>query len=316
MSAVRNNVANLGKAINWYPGHMFSGMKAMMGKLSHVDCVIEIHDARLPLTGRNIYLKRSLGTIKPHILILNKCDLADLSKWDQIKAKLEDNGDRHVLRTSLTGTSFDHAHRGYDKLGQLIVDTIRNSDRYNREDKMEFMTMIVGIPNVGKSSLINRLRQLHLGRSGEPAEVGPQAGVTKHVMQKIKICSRPRIYVYDTPGVLEPGVTKSHDKAMKLAMCSTISDKAVGIFNIAKYTIEWLNNRRMYNYVQVLKLEAPVTNFDELIVKTAISLKKIVLVRDRFTGEEKRVPDSDAVCNLILRNFRRGLFGTVMIDDL
>lgn len=317
MSAVVKSATNMTKkVINWYPGHMFTGMKAMMGKLSSVDCIIEIHDARLPFTGRNTELKRSLGAIKPHILVLNKCDLADLSRWDEIEERLRHNGDTNVIRTSLTGNSFDHANRGYDKLAQLVVDVVRKSDRYNREGSNQFKTMIVGIPNVGKSSIINRLRQIHLGVAGTPAIVGSQAGVTKHVMQTIKICSKPPIYVHDTPGILQPNTTKSYPRAMKLAMCSTISDKAVGIEDIARFTLQWLNNRNMHDYIHIMNLESPVENFEEFIVKSALSLKKIERVRDRFTGEEKRLPDVKSICCLFVKSFRNGSFGKVMMEDL
>lgn len=304
------------KAVNWHPGHMFKGMKAMMGKLNTVDCVIEVHDARIPMIGRNKEFRQHLGAIKPHILVLNKCDLADLSNWNEIKTKLAEKGDNNVLLTSMTGAESAHSKRGYTKLLDKAFKLINNSDRYNRVDSLQYKVMIVGIPNVGKSTLINRLRQHHLGVSGEPAKTGNEAGVTKNVEFMIKICSRPLIYSYDTPGVLEPTITKSHDTAMKLAVCSTIKDKVLKSEQLADFILKYLNKRQDFAYVTHLGLEAPPKDSTELCQQLAKMNEASVNQLNLFKGRDSiNQLDSSTICWRFVKLFREGRFGLVMFED-
>lgn len=290
------------KPINWYPGHMHSGMQAMMGKLNTVDCVVEVHDARIPFIGRNSEFKKHLGLIKPRLLVLNKSDLADLSSWDRIKNKLADEGDPDVLLTDATGSQFSHSNRGYTNLLNTVVKLVSQSDRNNRLSMDHYQIMIVGIPNVGKSTLINRLRQFHTGRAGEPAKIGAEAGVTRSVHERIKICSRPPIYSLDTPGVLQPGITKNHDQAMRLALCSNINNKNLDPNEVASYLLKFLNNTGNYQYQFRFKLDEPVHSIEELTEKLAS--------KEEFQDRSK--PEPDAVSWRFIRTFRRGEFGKVI----
>ncbi|KAG9509670.1 Mitochondrial ribosome-associated GTPase 1, partial [Fragariocoptes setiger] len=303
------------KFVNWYPGHMYKGMQAMMGKLSRVDCVVEVHDARIPITGRNEELKRLLGSVKPHVLVLNKRDLADLSHWKQMKQLLHQRGDKNILLTDLSASQYTVKSRGYTDLAQMVINSIKLSDRYNREDVFGYKIMIVGIPNVGKSSLINRLRQYHAGLSGEPAMTGPQAGVTRHVMQTIKICNRPPIYVIDTPGILAPAQTTSKEDVMKLALCATISDKIVSNMDLSEYLLKWLNKRHIHTYLPHMNLTQPVHTLDELLIKGAIALNMTKTSRDPITRHETLLPDVERVASHFIKTFRYGLFGHVMMNN-
>lgn len=303
------------QGVNWHPGHMYAGMKAMIGKLHTVDCVIEVHDARIPFTGRHTQLRKQLS-IKPRLLVLNKRDLADLSKWDSIKERLHREGDENVLLTDLTGSQFSFRDRGYNLILDDVVKAINNSDRYNRQLMDHFKIMIVGIPNVGKSTLINRLRQLHLGRKGEPAKCGPQAGVTRTVENIIKICSRPPIYTLDTPGVLEPGATRDFDDSMRLALCSTINDTVLDPEQVAKYLLDYLNENQNYSYQRSFDLEQPAKSLDDLF-NAAVALeptKSTHSVISTGTRESIRVPDSMKICWKFIKEFRAGRYGRVMFD--
>ena len=94
---------------------------------------------------------------------------------------------------------------------------MRNTDRYHREDKVDFNMLVVGIPNVGKSTLINKIRNQHSRRRGRVVKVGSQAGVTTAVTERILVNSNPPIYVLDTPGILEPRL-KNEEAKLKLAL--------------------------------------------------------------------------------------------------
>lgn len=297
------------KKINWHPGHMFSGMQAMIGKLNTVDCVVEVHDARIPFLGRNTEFRQHLGLIKPHLLVLNKRDLADLSQWQDIKNKLHEQGDENVLLTDMTGSDYSFSTRGYTSLLSTIVNLVNNSPRYNRQDQRVYKMMVVGIPNVGKSTLINRLRQHHLGRGGEPAHVGPIAGVTRTVANIIRVCSRPPIYSIDTPGVLQPGVTRNQDDAMRLALCSSINDSVLDFRMIAEYLLKYLNSINNQHYIDHYYTQKPIESIMELIEAANNKLKSDRQRPDDTDTHDLKLHSEDRVCRDFVRLFRTGAFG-------
>lgn len=319
MPSIRQVAKTLGhvksnQAINWFPGHMYSGMQAMIGKLNTVDCVVEVHDARIPFTGRNQEFRRHLGLIKPRVLVLNKSDLADSSRWDHIKRRLAEAGDENVILSDLSGSQFSHSTRGYDKLMENVVHLVHSSERYNRQTSKEYKIMIVGIPNVGKSTLINRLRQYHLGLKGEPAATGSFAGVTRHVMNRIKVCSRPLVYLLDTPGILEPGATKNNERAMRLALCSTINDRVLKIEPLAEFLLKLLNKSKNYTYMHLFKIDSAVDNLNELILAASIHEDMRSQVKCTRTGLMVDRPHSEKICWKLVRDFRKGLLGRMTLD--
>lgn len=293
---------------------MYSGMQAMIGKLNTVDCVVEVHDARIPFTGRNSELKKQLGGIKPHLLVLNKSDLADLSRWDVIRDRLKREGDPNVHLTDLTGSEFSFSTRGYNSLIARVVDLINRSDRNNRQSMKTFKIMIVGIPNVGKSTLINRLRQQHVGKKGDAVRTGSEAGVTKHVENIVKICTRPPIYSLDTPGVLQPGVTKNRDQTMRLALCSNINDKVLNPLEVAGYLLQYFNQNENYTYAQQLGLKNPAETLDELITGILAENEFAQTVRISGTREMTLKGDEGAACWHFIREFRRGNYGKILFN--
>lgn len=315
LSRVANHAASrTANKINWFPGHMFVGMKAMMGKLNTVDCVIEVHDARIPFHGRNTEFRQHLGLVKPHILVLNKSDLADLSQWDQIESRLQTGGTRNVFLTDLTGTSFSFQNRGYTKLMDKVVHLVNQSDGFNRQSCRELRVMIVGIPNVGKSTLINRLRQHHIGLKGEPAKVGSTAGVTRHVDNKIQICARPAIYSIDTPGVLEPSATKNLRDQMPLALCSTISDRVLNSEVLASYLLKFFNKRNNFMYQEVYQLKEPIDKPQQLVESPIFNEIAVERIRDLRTNHVKPVANIEQICWRFIKDFRLGRFGKVIFD--
>lgn len=310
-----SRVANHAKSskINWFPGHMYSGLKAMMGKLNTVDCVIEVHDARIPFIGRNTEFRQHLGVIKPHILVLNKSDLADLSKWDEIKRRLNERGDRNIFLTDLTGVQFSHGDRGYTKIMNRVVKIVNESDAFNRQATSELRVMIVGIPNVGKSTLINRLRNHHFGLKGAPAKVGPQAGVTRRVENQVKICARPPIYSLDTPGVLEPGTLRSTRDQMALALCSTITDRVLDPEVLASYLLKFFNKKNNLMYKEVYFLKEPTEKPEDLGCSPNFS-EYVHEFRDVKTNQVHLRPDIHRICWRFIKDFRAGMFGKVIFD--
>lgn len=179
------SVANR-EAVNWFPGHMAKGLNQMQRKLKGVDCVIEVHDARIPLSGRNPLFEKRLGvsTLKPHILVMNKIDLADPRHKKAIQQHYEAQGVQEVIFTNCKRPDSS----GVKSILRKVSNAIKKSERYNRSEETSYDVMVIGIPNVGKSSLINALRAKHLRRS-KATKVGALPGITQSVLEKIKVRS-------------------------------------------------------------------------------------------------------------------------------
>ena len=122
----------------------------------------------------------------------------------------------------------------------MMLDCLRSEHRFNRQVKTEYQVMVVGIPNVGKSSVINALRGHNLGKKNEATLEGNRPGVTVRVQNRIRILDKPPIYILDTPGVLSPS-SRNVEDTMKLAICDLILESATKPDYVADYLLYWLN---------------------------------------------------------------------------
>ncbi|XP_006630314.2 mitochondrial ribosome-associated GTPase 1 isoform X1 [Lepisosteus oculatus] len=294
---------------HWFPGHMAKGLKQMRASLKKVDCIIEIHDARIPLSGRNPLFQESLH-IRPHLLVLNKMDLADLSNKQRILGQLEKKEVRHVVFTDCL------LQRGEQvkKVVPLVTELIENSPRFHRAEDMDYCVMVIGVPNVGKSSLINAIRRIHL-KKGKASRVGGEPGITRAVLTKIQVCERPAVYLLDTPGVLPPRI-ENIETGMKLALCGTILDHLVGEDIIADYLLYTLNRMEKFGYVEKYGLEEPCDDIQHVLKQIAVKLGKTQRVK-AITGVGNitiTMPNYSAAAYHFLRAFRKGDLGRVMLD--
>ncbi|XP_062286533.1 mitochondrial ribosome-associated GTPase 1 isoform X2 [Scomber scombrus] len=257
---------------HWFPGHMAKGLKQMRANMKNVDCIVEIHDARIPFSGRNPVFHETLD-VKPHLLILNKMDLADVSNKQRILKKLEKNGVRNVLFTDCLKQRDD----SIKKLVPMVMDIIKSHPRFNRDENVDYCLMVIGVPNVGKSSLINSLRRTNL-KKGRASRVGGEPGITRAVLTKIQVCERPIMYLLDTPGVLPPKI-ESVETGMKLALCGTILDHLVGEDIIADYLLYSLNRQEKFSYVEKYNLEKPSDDIQQVLKRIAVKLGKTQRVK-------------------------------------
>uniref|UniRef100_A0A1A9W1A2 Mitochondrial GTPase 1 n=1 Tax=Glossina brevipalpis TaxID=37001 RepID=A0A1A9W1A2_9MUSC len=297
--------------IRWFPGHMGKGLKQMQQKLKAVDCVIEVHDARIPFSGRNPDFQQTLigDNVKPHILVLNKKDLITNKDQANIKEILAKNERlKHVLFTNCK----DQQCTGIKRLMPLANEIISNSARYNREGEKDFCVMIAGVPNVGKSSLINVLRNRNL-RKKSAAQVGGIAGITRSVMEKIKISENPLMYMIDTPGILEPKI-KNDEMGMKLAAVGCLPDHLVGEDLIADYLLYWLNKNSRFEYVNLVGLEKPTDNISELLITYAekLSVRRKLRQND---GQLLIMPDILHSSREFIKLFRQKKLGRINLDS-
>ncbi|XP_037432007.1 short integuments 2, mitochondrial-like isoform X1 [Triticum dicoccoides] len=224
-----------GGAINWFPGHMAAASRAIRDRLKLADLVIEVRDARIPLSSANEDLQPVLSA-KRRILALNKKDLANpniMNMWlDHFQSSKQDC-------ISLNA----HSSNSINQLLGLVELKLREA--ILKEPTL--LVMVVGVPNVGKSALINSIHRIANSRfpvndKMKRARVGPLPGVTQDIAG-YKIASQPSIYVLDTPGVLVPSIPDM-ETGLKLALTGAVKDSVVGEERIAKYLLSLLNIRK------------------------------------------------------------------------
>lgn len=219
--------------INWYPGHMAKTRRQITEDLKFVDIVIELLDARIPISSQN----PNIGEItknKKKIIVLNKCDLADEKQNRLWVEYFEKKGIPAVLVDSNSGKGIEECVRKIEKVMQVDLKNQAERGRIGRKIK----AMILGIPNVGKSSFINRIAKK------SSTKVGNRPGVTT---QKQWIRINEKIELLDTPGVLWPKF-ESDEVALNLCFTGTIKSEILDKVEIAYYLTKFLleNNRSIY----------------------------------------------------------------------
>lgn len=301
------NVVNK-EALRWFPGHMGKGLRKMQQLLKTVDCVVEVHDARIPISGRNPAFQYTLCGVKPHLLVLNKKDLIDTNLKTSISEKLKHDGTPNVIFTNCK----DHQCLGVKKIIPAIKSLVSSSNRYNRSEETDFCIMVIGVPNVGKSSLINALRNRNLNKSGV-ARVGGVAGVTRSVQNRIKVSEDPDMYLLDTPGVLQPSV-KDLEAGLKLALCASLQDHLVGEEVIADYLLFCVNKKENFRYVDLMGLDGPCDNIGTVLVTGARKLGKVIKVKN-YDGSYITRPNITAAAQYFIKQFRDGKLGKIFLDS-
>ncbi|KAM6415743.1 mitochondrial ribosome-associated GTPase 1 [Rhynochetos jubatus] len=293
--------------VSWFPGHMAKGLRQMRASLRRADCLIEVHDARIPLSGRNPMLQEALG-IRPHVLVLNKMDLADPHRQPALLEQLKQQGCPHVV--------FADCQRDVNvrKIVPLVAKLVGNSPRYHRAESTEYSILVIGVPNVGKSSLINSLRRLHL-KKGKATAVGGEPGITKAVLTRIQVCENPLMYLVDTPGVLPPKLGDM-ETGLKLALCGAIRDHLVGEDIMADYLLYTLNKQQQFGYVQRYGLAEACDNIRPMLRHVALAQGRTQKVKV-LTGTGNvnvTMLSYPAAAYEFLRDFRVGRLGRVTLD--
>jgi len=272
--------------INWYPGHMHKASKEMRQIIPQVDLIIEVIDARIPFSSQNPMLAEIRGD-KPCIKVLSKSDLADpaLTKQWQDYFEQENN-----VKTIALSTQQPEKMRELLDLCHKMVAIQDSASGANR-----LQAMIMGIPNVGKSSLINILAGKMIAKTGnEPA-------VTK-MQQRIKLDQG--IVLLDTPGVLWPKLENRHG-GYRLAITGAIKETAVSNDDIAMYAVDYFR----VHYPELLKEryqldELPI---DEMSLLGMIGLKRGCL---RAGG----IVDLERAAKILLTEFRDATIGLISLE--
>jgi ribosome biogenesis GTPase A len=272
--------------IQWYPGHMAKTKRLLIEQLRWVDVVIELGDARLPQSSRNPMLQELLGS-KPKLLILNKSDLADpfwTKRWLAELQKLSPV--IAVSATSGLGVSQIIPH-----LNRLVADKL-NSLKAKGVRSRAIRVMAVGIPNTGKSSLINQLT------GGANARTGNKPGVTRG-NQWIRI--HEQFDLLDTPGLLWPKFDDP-EVGLKLAAAGSVSDDVFDLEELSSWLLDWLF------------LHYPEAGKRYSIENSKITLEAIGRTRGCLI-QGGRI-DTLKAAQILLREFRQGSLGRITMDML
>ena len=279
--------------INWYPGHMKKTMDNIRSSLKLVDIVGEIIDSRIPISSKNPVIDDVLKD-KPRIMILNKSDMADENETKKWLSYYRKKGYGAVVVDALHSKGLDKI---YSVAKEMLADKFKKLEEKNLSAKTIRM-MIVGIPNVGKSTFINSISKR------KSAKIGDRPGVTKQV-QWIK--TKNDLELLDTPGVLWP---KFEDEriGLHLAFTGAIKDEIMDIENLAFRFIDELNKRD----VNILKNSY---NLSEDFYEDTLYLMDEI-GRNRGAILKKNEIDYFKVANLVFDDFRKVKLGRITLETV
>jgi len=276
--------------INWFPGHMVKTRREITENLKLVDAVIEIRDARIVRSSKNPEIEKILGD-KPRIILLNKADMAEGRVTKNWKKQLEDERTLVLEVNSLTG-------KGLSGIKPALQELLKDKLKRSKERGIvhyEIRAMVVGIPNVGKSSFINRMAK------NSVAKVGNRPGVTKN---KQWIRTKDGIELLDTPGILWPKFEDA-ETSLNLAFTGAIKDEIMDIETLALKLVERLGRNYKGRLMERYKLEA--FSEDALENLNSIALKRGCIIRG---GEV----DYARAAVLILDEFRNAKLGPISLE--
>lgn len=275
--------------IHWYPGHIAKAERKLKEQLNLVDVVVEVADARIPLSSMYPEVKRLIGE-KPRLIIMNKSDVADMEKTKVLVEKLKQKTGCDIIFTS----NFDN--KDITKIVNKIADLSKPAITKMIQKGLlprPARAMVVGMPNVGKSSIINKLIKK------TKTKTGAKAGVTRQ-QQWVRI--NPRIDLLDTPGII-PVKQVEQNKALRLAFVDSIGENAYELESIAEEFLKIMAEM----YPNVIKNRYGFEDGEEF------SLEKIALKRNLLGQSSK--PDILRAASMLMMDFRDGRLGRLTLDE-
>lgn len=273
--------------IHWYPGHIAKAEKKLKEQLSLVDAVIEVIDARLPLSSSYDNITRLLGE-KPRLILLNKSDLTDTKELKQFISIIEEKTGFPVLKSDAKNSKdLNLIVKKAVELSEPRIQAIMKKGLLRRPARV----MVVGMPNVGKSSIINKLTR------SSKTKIGAKAGVTRQ-QQWVRI--NPQLDLLDTPGII-PMKQEDQLRAKKLAFVNAVSENAYSNEVVAKELLELLSEK----YSQIVK---------DFYKVEELSLENIAKSRNWIVSGGE--PDIERTSVYVLRDFREGKIGKFILDEV
>ena len=277
--------------INWFPGHMAKTKREISEKLDLIDIVYEVIDARMPISSKIVDID-DLVKDKPRILVVTKMDLCDEVETNKILDWYRENG-FHVVAVDLMNGNVD----ALLKETKSIMAEINKKRLEKGMSERSARVLIVGVPNVGKSTLINRL----VGK--KTAGVGNTPGFTKS-LSWIRV--NKDIELLDTPGILWPKL-ENQEHAQILAAFSSIKEEILNLDSLACFVL-----RKIFElYPDKLKERYGIDYLDEDYVEAYE-----VIGKKRGALAKGGIIDYDKVSNIIVKDLKNGYFGNITLDRI
>ena len=276
--------------INWYPGHMAKTKREIKEKISLIDLVLEVVDSRMPISSKIIDIDEYIKN-KPKILVMTKYDMCDTSKTDKFIEKYKNKGYDIINLDLINGNISPLIEKC-----KSYMNTINEKRKLKGLKPKPIRILVVGVPNVGKSTLINRL----VGKKA--TAIGNRPGVTKN-LGWIRI--NKDMELLDTPGILWPKL-ENETHAFNLAVLSSIKEEVLDIESLAFYIIDKMKSA----YPKLLKDRYNLTSLDDnLSIIEEIGNNRKVLSKGG-------VVDYDKVYTIIVRDLKDGRLGKVTFDEV
>lgn len=276
--------------IHWYPGHIAKAERKLKEQINLVDVVIEVLDARIPLSSCYNNIKSLLGE-KPRLILLNKSDLTDeyeLKNWIKILEKF--SGCPVLTSDAKNSKDLSKIVNKAIELSEPRIQKLMAKGLLRRNARV----MVVGMPNVGKSSIINKLTKT------SRTKIGAKAGVTRQ-QQWVRV--NPKLDLLDTPGII-PMKQEDQKKAQKLAFVNSVSEHAYENEAIAKELLKVLS----------LKYEGRVRTHYNLDSTEDLTIENIAKARNWIVKGAQ--PDIGRTSTFILCDFRSGKMGKFILDEI
>lgn len=276
--------------IHWYPGHIAKAEKKLKEQINLVDVVIEVLDARIPLSSLYGNINSLLGE-KPRFILLNKADLVSENELKTWVGLLGEKFGCPVLTTNAKDSKdLNKIVSKATELSEVRMKKLMEKGLLRRPARV----MVVGMPNVGKSSIINKLTKT------SKTKVGAKAGVTRQ-QQWVRV--NPSLDLLDTPGII-PMKQENQLRARKLAFVNSVSENAYSNESVAQELLAILAPR----------YKKAVSDYYKLDEGSELTLESIAVARNWIVKGAK--PDLQRASAFILRDFREGKIGKFILDDI
>lgn len=277
-------------AINWFPGHMVKARREIEENIKLVDIVLMLLDARAPFSCRNPDLEKIISH-KKIIFILNKMDLASPGATQQYQQRLQQEGYAVAVMDSSSGKGAKEVLQLIKSVYQQQADDMLSKGRRVRSPRV----MVVGVPNIGKSTFLNCL----VGQ--KVARTGAKPGITRG-KQWVRV--REDIEFMDTPGLMWPKV-KVVEQGLKLALLNIVGENAYDEYDVVSYLIKTLQAKAPQIFFTRYKVANVELGEQELMEEIAYQ---------RGYLNKGGTPDIDKTCHLLLQDYRRGNLGKISLD--
>lgn len=279
--------------VHWFPGHMAKATRMIQEHIKKVDVVIELLDARIPNSSSNPVISELAGN-KPHVVILNKTDLADPNETKEWVKHFREQGKTVVMMDSISGRGQKQLITAVQNLAKPIIDKWVAKGIRTRSVR----TIILGIPNVGKSTLINKLAGTAATRTAD------KAGHTRG-QQWVRIGKS--LELLDTPGILWPKL-EDQRAAMRLAITGSISDDVYDSETVMGHLLSYMLEKHPDVLVDRFKLQAEEMT-DPKVALEAIGRRRGCLVKGGHV-------DLDKARRIVLADYRNGKWGLLSFDKV